>query len=286
MKHLFTFNIFESEFFKGGVANGMSPEDLADHHDIDVDIIRDALAKGKAVEMEHTDDPKKAYEIAKDHIYEDPKYYDKLAKIEERDWNDAKPGPDTYHKGLSDDEIEDKEDQMKKQAKMDDDDPEAYKEMPGDKEAREKGKVKTSKHVKSYHDLYGDETDEALSDYEEDGIDYDELYKDYPYKPKDKKRRRRNESIVTEEKLDDAAESGLKKKSEETGVPIGILRDVYKRGLAAWKSGHRPGANQQQWAYARVNSFLTKQPGTWGGADEDLAKKVRDGGYDTKLKKA
>ena len=59
-----------------------------------------------------------------------------------------------------------------------------------------------------------------------------------------------------------------------------------RRGLAAWKSGHRPGANQQQWGYARVNAFLTKGEGTWGGADKDLAKEVRDGGHDKKLKKA
>jgi hypothetical protein len=26
---------------------------------------------------------------------------------------------------------------------------------------------------------------------------------------------------------------------------------------------------------ARVNSFVTKSSGTWGGADKDLAKKVR-----------
>jgi hypothetical protein len=101
------------------------------------------------------------------------------------------------------------------------------------------------------------------------------------------------ESKVNEEKaegdrskLDSAAESGLKKKSDETGVPMALLRIVYRRGMAAWKSGHRPGAGQQQWAYARVNSFLTKQPGTWGGADKDVAKEVRDGGHDTKLKKA
>ena len=60
-------------------------------------------------------------------------------------------------RGLSDKEKEDKEEKMKKQAEMDDDDPAAYKEMPGDKEAREKGEVKTSKHVKSYHELYGDD---------------------------------------------------------------------------------------------------------------------------------
>ena len=69
-------------------------------------------------------------------------------------------------------------------------------------------------------------------------------------------------------------------------MPIGIIRAVMRRGLAAWKSGHRPGANQQQWGYARVNAFLTKGEGTWGKADKDLAKEVRDGGHDKKLKKA
>ena len=42
----------------------------------------EALARGTAVEMEHTDDPEAAKEIAMDHLVEDPKYYDKLAKIE------------------------------------------------------------------------------------------------------------------------------------------------------------------------------------------------------------
>ena len=85
---------------------------------------------------------------------------------------------------------------------------------------------------------------------------------------------------------DDKIETALKKKAEDTGVPIGIIRAVMRRGLAAWKSGHRPGANQQQWGCARVNAFLTKGEGTWGGADSDLAKEVRDGGHDKKLKKA
>ena len=84
---------------------------------------------------------------------------------------------------------------------------------------------------------------------------------------------------------DDAIETALKKKADETGVPIGIIRVVMRRGMAAWKSGHRPGANQQQWGYARVNAFLTKGEGTWGNADKDLAKEVRDGGHDKKLKK-
>jgi hypothetical protein len=68
---------------------------------------------------------------------------------------------------------------------------------------------------------------------------------------------------------------GLKNKSEKSGMPYGILKKVYDRGMAAWRGGHRPGASQQQWAFARVNSFVTKSSGTWGGADKDLAAKVK-----------
>ena len=71
------------------------------------------------------------------------------------------------------------------------------------------------------------------------------------------------------------AKTGLKAKSEKSGIPLGILRQVYNRGMAAWRGGHRPGASQQQWAFARVNSFITKGSGTWGKADKDLAAKAR-----------
>jgi hypothetical protein len=68
---------------------------------------------------------------------------------------------------------------------------------------------------------------------------------------------------------------GLIKKSDKSGMPYGILKKVYDRGMAAWKTGHRPGTTPQQWAFARVNSFITKSSGTWGKADADLAKQVR-----------
>jgi len=71
------------------------------------------------------------------------------------------------------------------------------------------------------------------------------------------------------------ADTSLKKKAEKTGMPFGILKQVYNRGVAAWKSGHRPGTTPEQWGHARVNSFVTKSKGTWGGADQDLAKKVQ-----------
>ena len=56
----------------GGLADKKKPSDFD----------KEDLKKGIKVEMEHTDDPRKAAEIAMDHLSEDPKYYDKLATIE------------------------------------------------------------------------------------------------------------------------------------------------------------------------------------------------------------
>ena len=64
---------------------------------------------------------------------------------------------------------------------------------------------------------------------------------------------------------------GLEKKSKKSGISYSILKKGYDRGMAAWKTGHRPGTTPQQWAFARVNSFITG-----GGArksDNDLWKK-------------
>lgn len=48
------------------------------------DLDQSQLSKGIKVEMEHTDDPDKAKEIATDHLTEDPKYYDKLKEMESK----------------------------------------------------------------------------------------------------------------------------------------------------------------------------------------------------------
>ena len=71
------------------------------------------------------------------------------------------------------------------------------------------------------------------------------------------------------------SKKALDKKADKSGMSKSILSKVYDRGMAAWKGGHRPGTTPQQWALARVNSFITKSSGTWGGADKDLAKQVR-----------
>jgi len=84
---------------------------------------------------------------------------------------------------------------------------------------------------------------------------------------------------VEEFQLDEKI-AGLIKKADKSGMPYGILKKVYDRGMAAWKTGHRPGTTPQQWAFARVNSFTTKSSGTWGKADSDLAKQVRGEGLE------
>jgi len=45
--------------------------------------------------------------------------------------------------------------------------------------------------------------------------------------------------------------------AKATGFPLSCLKQVYNRGMAAWRTGHRPGASQQGWAFARVHSFVT-----------------------------
>lgn len=57
--------------------------------------------------------------------------------------------------------------------------------------------------------------------------------------------------------------------SKATGVPLKTLKIVYNRGLAAWRTGHRPGASPQAWGYARVHSFVVKGK-TYYTADKNL----------------
>ena len=112
------------------------------------------------------------------------------------------------------------------------------KPAPGDARAE----TKPSQHTKKFKQMYG-EWAEHLT------------FEDF---------------IITEGKSDAA----LKKKADKSGMPLSILRQVFNRGVAAWKTGHRPGTTAVQWGLARVNSFVTKSRGTWGKADKDLAAKV------------
>lgn len=168
-----------------------------------------------------------------------------------------------YFAGLSKTTIRNRKAHFAKQTKMDDNDPNAYKEPPGNPRA----KTKTSVWTKKYHDKYS----ESVLEFGTDETD-DKYRKDTP-----------GQFVENSEKA-------LETKSKETGISYDILKQVFDRGMAAWKTGHRPGATQHQWGYARVNSFIMGAEGTWGrpiknptsGADSDLARKAIKSGFTPK----
>ena len=143
---------------------------------------------------------------------------------------------------------------------------------PGDATAT----TRPSKHTQKFKQMYGEKLgkDADMGDYIKDFEKSDSPQ----FKGKSKEKRKdmaiaaylsRNETMI------DEAIEGLKNKSKKSGISYSILKKVYDRGMAAYKTGHRPGTTAQQWAMARVNSFITKGSGTWGKADKDLADKVR-----------
>ena len=69
--------------------------------------------------------------------------------------------------------------------------------------------------------------------------------------------------------------TSLEAKSKATGVPLKYITESYNRGMAAWRTGHRPGATQQQWGYARVHSFLLCGK-TYNTTDSDIAKEAKE----------
>jgi hypothetical protein len=110
----------------------------------------------------------------------------------------------------------------------------AYRPAPGDATA----KTRTSRHTLRFRKMYGEST------------------------------------IARMLQIVESAIKSLREKSSKTGVPTSILRQVYNRGVAAWRTGHRPGTTPEQWGHARVNSFLTGGK-TRRTADADLWRRAR-----------
>jgi hypothetical protein len=76
--------------------------------------------------------------------------------------------------------------------------------------------------------------------------------------------------------------SSLKSKVEEHNsksdkkVSLSQLKKIYRRGLGAFSTSHRPGQNRNSWAMARVNMFLKMVRGgkvkdSYRAADQDIA---------------
>ena len=72
-------------------------------------------------------------------------------------------------------------------------------------------------------------------------------------------------------KVSEEADKSLAAKAAKSGISVGTLKKVYNRGVAAWKTGHRPGTTPSQWGHARVNAFITKKKKGGLNHDKDLA---------------
>jgi hypothetical protein len=143
--------------------------------------------------------------------------------------------------------------EIRKHGHKSDDDSSAYGPWDADYKSRKAGKgkpveTKTSKYTKKYKQMFGESKLINFEGFVEIGNIFEDLVL---------------ENNFTEEELNEKmgknspVYKSLKKKSDKTGFPLGILRQVWNRGYAAWKTGHIPGTTPQQWAMARVNSFVT-----------------------------
>jgi hypothetical protein len=143
-------------------------------------------------------------------------------------------------------------------------------------------KTKTSKYTKKYKEMFGENlmTDpyQFMKVLEELELEFIEILESLS----------ENEILEIEGFLNEGVTSAgspvkkaLKNKSDKTGFPQGILTQVWKRGYAAWKKGHIPGTTPQQWAMARVNSFVTGGKTTKMG-DKALYKQAKANRKDKK----
>jgi len=190
----------------------------------------------------------------------------------------------SYHSGLAKSTASKRKAQFAKQAKMDDDNPAAYKPAPGDK----RSKTKPSNHTTKFQQMFGEKSSNLERAYlqkphmllKQDGsVKLDQRFKMFR-KPKLDEMVTELDGTLVEENLNNLAETvefifesnpeaAIKNKAEKTGISYGILKKVFDRGVAAWRTGHRPGTTPTQWGLARINSFATGGK-TRTTADKDL----------------
>lgn len=96
-------------------------------------------------------------------------------------------------------------------------------------------------------------------------------------------------SSYTEEAHERGFTGSFKNKAQKASeyyggeIPVSILKDVYRRGVGAWPTGHRKKATPQQWGHARVNSFLVGGE-TFVTSDNDLALELPKAVYNKIMK--
>jgi len=231
-------------------------------------------------------------------LYRAASIQERLQKEDDKESKKQKQSPG-YYKGLGNSTKDKRQAQFAKQSKMDDDNPKAYEPAPGDATAE----TKPSKHSNKFKKMFGEAVKSNLERAglkrphqllrQDNTVNFDYRFKMYG-KAKEieavEKSRAEVEAEITEQRIRELEslieqvefvseksnpEKSLKDKAEKSGMPYAILKKVFDRGVAAWRTGHRPGTTPVQWGLARVNSFATKSPGTWGKADKDLADKVK-----------
>jgi hypothetical protein len=84
------------------------------------------------------------------------------------------------------------------------------------------------------------------------------LRKNYKFFETDKGIKTRTSSYTQRFRKKYPGVKSLKDISKATKIPLKTLETIYNRGLAAWRTGHRPGASPQAWGYARVHSYVMK----------------------------
>jgi len=205
--------------------------------------------------------------------------------------------PSKYYSGIGKGTKDDRARHFEKGAKKDDNDPSAYKPAPGDATAKTKPSQYTQKMKKKFPDLYDEERNykkeyenyhsrpeqierrssrnkarRAMGDKAVKGMDVGHKDNNPLNNDPDNLRNENPSDNRREPRLrESAADASLRKKAEKTGISFSILKQVYKRGVAAWRTGHRPGTTPEQWGMARVNSFATGGK-TRTTADADLWK--------------
>lgn len=231
-------------------------------------------------------------------LYKAASIQERLQKEADKESKQQKQQPG-YYKDLGGSTKDKRQAHFNKKSKMDDDNPDAYDKAPGDAEA----KTKPSKHSNKFKKMFGEAVNRNMERAglkrphqllrQDNTVNFDYRFKMYG-KAREaealEKQRSVIESQITDQRIDEIEqlieqvefvseksnpEKSLKDKAEKSGMPYGILKKVFDRGVAAWRTGHRPGTTPVQWGLARVNSFATKSPGTWGKADKDLADKVK-----------
>ncbi len=170
--------------------------------------------------------------------------------------------PKKYVRGLSTSTAKARKAHWKKMSKLSDKDPRAYEPAPGDATA----KTKPSKHTLAVRKMMGEAGEPVETGHVERRIARG------PNLTVVKQRQKENK--VAAEMNEGAADKSLAAKAEKSGVSLRTLKAVYRRGVAAWNSGHRPGTTPSQWGHARVNSYINKGK-TYHTADKDLREETK-----------